>query len=301
LASVISLEEAARRTGLTKLEIGNRIARRDLTIERDPVTGERGIYPHTLKGINGYQPPEPPPPPRPPSPPPPEPEPWAPSAAELKALVALEQPGRDAAMAELVRRNPAAREYFRDNPLPPVFRRQEPPPSPQPKPPPPPPSWDMDWEPPPEPPPWRPEPIYRKPPDRPEATPQPERRAVPDGPPVSLGWLLIDVLKEVLLASRKAVLSALAGARRSYVRLGVIAAVLFAGWLWLHRPVSRPWQPAPVMAFQPAPPAGKPIKRHRASSAVHHVAPPVSPAHSLYPLPPLLPPGAGRPDLKKPH
>jgi hypothetical protein len=279
LASVISLDEAARRTGLTKRQIGDRIAKRELTIERDPVTGEKGIYPHTLRGVNGYQPPELAPRPKPPSPPPPEPEPWAPSAAELAALIRLDQTGRDAAMAGLIRQHSDARAYFRDNPLPPVYRPPEPPPPPEekPAPPPPPPSWETQWEP--------PEPPKPPPPTR----------------PVSFQWLLMDVLVNVLLALRNSAGRLLTRARRSYLRLAVIGGLLLAGWLWLQSPAPRPWQPAPVIVSRPAPQIVRPIKHHHAPPATHHPARPGAPSPSPYPLPSLRSPGSGRPDLQAPR
>jgi len=156
LSSVISLEEAARRTGLTRRQIGDMVAdpNNKLTIERDPITGDKGIYPHTLRGVNGYQPPEPAPPPKPPPPPPPEPEPWTPGPAELAALVKLDGHARAVAMVNLVRQHPHLRAWFRDNPLPEAFRKPPPPPPPQAKPdPPPPPPQTKPKPPPPSPPP----------------------------------------------------------------------------------------------------------------------------------------------------
>jgi hypothetical protein len=217
LSSVISLEEAARRTGLTKRQIGDKVAEGKLRIERDPVTGEKGIYPHTLRGLNGYQPPEPPPPPRPQAPPPPKPEPWLPSHAEMAALIKLDDKGRAIRIAELVRRHPHLAAWFRDNPLPPVFRKQEPPPRPEVKPPPPPPppqSWQTSWQgqatwqqyqvPPkqPEPPPFKPappDPPKRRepPPDRP-APPKPHPG--PSMPSPGIGELLRLLLVELFKA-----------------------------------------------------------------------------------------------------
>jgi hypothetical protein len=296
LASVISLDEAGRRTGLTKRQIGDLIADRKLAIERDPVTGEKGIYPHTLRGINGYQPPEPAPRPKPTSPPPPEPEPWAPDAVELAAMIRLDKPGRDAAMADLLRRHPEARAYFQENPLPPVFRK--------PAPPPPPPLREPQWDPPPEPPPRRPEPIYREPPPPPKQTPKPPLRPIPDtqpAAPVSLVWLVTDMTGEILLALRKAASRLQAHASQSHRRVAVAGVILLAGWLLFPRPTPRPWLPAPaVVAFRPLPSRQtvRPVNRHHALPAVQHTPRPTLPKPPPYSLPSLRPPGADRPNLK---
>ncbi len=285
MSRVISLEEAARRTGLTRRQIGDLIAdpNSKVAIERDPVTGEKGVYPHTLRGVNGYQPPKSAPPPRPP--PPPEPEPWTPDAAELAALIKLDDRGRAVAIAELARQHPQARAWFRDNPLPPVFRKQEPPPPPQAKPPPSRPRetpWELN-----DPPRRQPEPAYRKP-----SNPPPR--------PVGLGWLLIDVLRVILLALRQSASRLLVHAPRSSVRLAVTVALLAAGWLGLERLIHQPRQPTPIIVFRPPPQIVRPIKHHRALLPVHHAPRPAVPLPPQHPLPALRPPGAGRPDLQTP-
>lgn len=304
MASVISLEEAARRTGLTRRQIADKVALQELKIERDPVTGAKGIYPHTLKGLNGYQPPEPAPPPKPaPSPPPPPPEPWTPGPAELAAMIKLDERGRAVAMADLVRKHPHLRAWFRDNPLPPVFRKTEPPLPPQakPAPPPPPPIWETSWEttwqqswelPPrsPEPPP----PAPPKPPESPSPPGRPGTQVQPTSSE-SLGRLLADVVGLMLgrLVERVGRV-----ARRAVWLCACVAglAVIFGLVLIVQARISQ-GQKRIIAERRPLPPIVRPTPHHRVQAIVHHVQHPAVPAPLPNALPALLPPGAGRPQL----
>ncbi len=303
MSSVISLKEAARRTGLTTRQIGDKIAEGTLSIERDPVTGEKGIYPYTLRGVNGYQPPEPAPPPRPAPPPPPEPEPWTPSHAEIAALIKLDDRGRAIAIADLVRRHPHLREWLRDNPLPPVYRKPEPPPPPpqaKPEPPPPPPSWQTSWQMN-----WRqswdhpPEPVPPKPPEPPRPTPP----VVPPPSSEGIASLFAKVLKLSLARLVQAARDRLGLTLSPYARLAGV--VVLVGLVSITGLILRALVSAYVGGYHsaphPAPQVRQPAQRHHAQPIPHYVQHPTVPLPSPHSLPPLRPPGTGRPQLENPR
>lgn len=112
---------------MTPLEIGRLIEKRRLSLDKG------FIEVSSLRGINGYVPPNAPPdPPHSAKPPESEPPEWELSPLERLALVKLNDQGRAERIAALKRQYPGAQEYFRKYPLPPVFERSPPPPPPPP-------------------------------------------------------------------------------------------------------------------------------------------------------------------------
>ena len=114
------MNEAARLTGLDRPAIAARVQDGTLPIEK--IDGQRGIPLEKLRGLNGYQPP------------PPEKlapvaevfeEPWTLDPVLRRHLVSLDERDRAIRIAALAKQYSGFRDYLRDNPLPPVFRKPQ--------------------------------------------------------------------------------------------------------------------------------------------------------------------------------
>jgi len=265
---LVSINEAARLTGLSRIEIGRLIQSRRLRLDKG-ADGKSGIEKSRLKGLGIYNPPEPKqatePPPRPTveprakpqAQPYPEAALWYPSAAEMKAMIVMESRDRALAISKLVRQHPHLKAYFRENPLPPVFKKAEEMsrPTPQPVPPP-----RQEPEP----------PVLQEPPfqARPAVHGRPVPPAMPAPRPVSPEPL---------------------PARRSKSQLQRFLGILMVGLLGYHVYAGVPLVVQPIRPWQPIKPTvhhiyRQTLRRRKAHNWGWPPAPPVGPAS--YPLVP---------------
>ena len=118
---LVDLNEAARLTGLSRREIAVLLQTQELQFEKDG--DHKGIRRESLRGRGGYEPP-------------PAPvgqdnvfvdgipdEPWTLEPHLRSHLVSLNEQDRAVRIAVLSQQYAAFRDYLRDNPLPPVFRK----------------------------------------------------------------------------------------------------------------------------------------------------------------------------------